>query len=87
MAERIAPVYDMRVYAGPGADAPEMHLDVGIASSALAQDLLELLLQRLGGESVLVQGLQTGDKVITSRIAELREGVAVTLEGAAPASR
>jgi 3-dehydroquinate synthase class II len=39
------------------------------------------------GESVLVQGLQTGDKVITSRIAELREGVAVTLEGAAPASR
>lgn len=39
------------------------------------------------GESVLVQGLQTGDKVITSRIAELREGVAVMLEGAAPASR
>jgi ubiquinone biosynthesis UbiH/UbiF/VisC/COQ6 family hydroxylase len=26
-AERIAPVYDMRVYAGPGADAPELHLD------------------------------------------------------------
>jgi hypothetical protein len=25
--ERIAPVYDMRVYAGPQADAPELHLD------------------------------------------------------------
>jgi ubiquinone biosynthesis UbiH/UbiF/VisC/COQ6 family hydroxylase len=26
-AARIAPVYDMRVYPGPGADAPELHLD------------------------------------------------------------
>ena len=26
-AARIAPVYDMRVYAGPGAEAPELHLD------------------------------------------------------------
>ena len=26
-AERIAPVYDMRVYAGPDADSPELHLD------------------------------------------------------------
>jgi 2-octaprenylphenol hydroxylase len=26
-AARIAPVYDMRVHAGPGADAPELHLD------------------------------------------------------------
>ncbi|HYF58642.1 MAG TPA: FAD-dependent monooxygenase, partial [Burkholderiaceae bacterium] len=26
-AARIAPVYDMRVYAGPRADAPELHLD------------------------------------------------------------
>ena len=25
--QRIAPVYDMRVYAGPGAEAPELHLD------------------------------------------------------------
>lgn len=24
---RIAPIYDMRVYAGPGVDAPELHLD------------------------------------------------------------
>jgi ubiquinone biosynthesis UbiH/UbiF/VisC/COQ6 family hydroxylase len=26
-AERIAPVYDMRVYSGPGPDAPALHLD------------------------------------------------------------
>lgn len=72
-AERIAPVYDMRVYAGPGADAPEMHLDAYSGRvDALAWIVENRALVRTLGDALRFAGVASIDDAVAAL--EVSEG-------------
>jgi len=75
-AERIAPVYDMRVYAGPGAGAPELHLDAYTGCvDALAWIVENRVLMRTLEDALRYSGVTPVDDSVQ----------ALRVEGAGPA--
>ncbi len=81
-AARIAPVYDMRVYAGPGADAPELHLDAYTGHvDALAWIVENRTLTATLTEALRFAGVATlDDTVAAMQVDEARTPAGVTLE-------
>ena len=66
-AARIAPVYDMRVYPGPGADAPELHLDAYSGQvDALAWIVENRTLMRTLEDALRFAGVEAIDDGVTS---------------------
>ena len=64
-AARIAPIYDMRVYAGPQADAPELHLDAYSGHvDALAWVLENRTLTRTLDEALRFTGVTLVDDTV-----------------------
>jgi 2-octaprenylphenol hydroxylase len=77
-AERIAPVYDMRVYPGPQPDAPELHLDAYSGRvDALAWIVEQRTLMRPLEDALRFAGVTTIDDTVT----------AMAVEGAGPVGR
>jgi ubiquinone biosynthesis UbiH/UbiF/VisC/COQ6 family hydroxylase len=76
--ERIAPVYDMRVYPDPGPDAPELHLDAYSGRvDALAWIVEQRTLMRTLEDALRFAGVATLDDTVT----------AMAVEGAGTAGR
>jgi 2-polyprenylphenol 6-hydroxylase len=77
-AARIAPIYDMRVYAGPQTDAPELHLDAYTGHvDALAWVLENRTLTRTLDEALRFTGVTLVDDTVE----------AMSLAGEGPAGR
>jgi ubiquinone biosynthesis UbiH/UbiF/VisC/COQ6 family hydroxylase len=70
-AARIAPVYDMRVHAGPGADAPELHLDAYTGRiEALAWIVENRELMRTLEQALRFAGVAQVDDAVTAMHAD-----------------
>lgn len=66
-AARVAPVYDMRVYAGAGADAPELHLDAYTGCvDALAWIVENRTLARTLDDALRFAGVASIDDAVTA---------------------
>ena len=66
-AARIAPVYDMRVYGGPGPDAPELHLDAYSGHlDALAWIVEDRSLARTFDDALRFAGVVSIDDTVTA---------------------
>lgn len=66
-AERLAPVYDMRVHAGPGEDAPELHLDAYTGHvDALAWIVENRVLMRTLEDALRFSGVAAVDDAVAS---------------------
>jgi ubiquinone biosynthesis UbiH/UbiF/VisC/COQ6 family hydroxylase len=66
-AERIAPIYDMRVHAGEGADAPELHLDAYSGRvEALAWIVENRVLMRTLEDALRFSAVVTVDDAVTA---------------------
>ena len=66
-AQRMAPVYDMRVYAGTGADAPELHLDAYSSRvDALAWIVENRTLSRTLDDALRFAGVTAIDDTVAS---------------------
>jgi 2-octaprenylphenol hydroxylase len=77
-AARIAPVYDMRVYPGPGDGAPELHLDAYSGRvDALAWIVEQRTLMRTLEDALRFAGIVTLDDTVT----------AMAVDGDGPAGR